>query len=97
MRVAVPVAELRPHEGRLVIAGGRRVAVFLTAGGPRAIDATCPHAGGPLQEGIVSGTRVTCPLHLRTVDLDTGQVDDCAERVRCYPAHIAGEEVVLDL
>jgi nitrite reductase (NADH) small subunit len=95
--VAVPVSELRPEEGRLVVAGDRRVAVFLTSRGPRAIDAACPHAGGPLQEGIVSGTRVTCPLHLRVVNLDTGQVDDCAERVRCYPARVAGGEVVLDL
>jgi nitrite reductase (NADH) small subunit len=97
MRVVVPLGDLRPGEGRLLVAGGRRVALFLTAGGPRAIDASCPHAGGPLHDGILSGTRVTCPLHLRRVDLDTGEVDDCAERVRCYPARLAGGEVVLDL
>jgi nitrite reductase (NADH) small subunit len=95
--VAVPLDDVRPGEGRLLVAGRRRVALFLTTGGPRAIDATCPHAGGPLQDGIVSGARVTCPLHLRRVDLDTGEVDDCAERVRCYPARVAGGHVVLDL
>jgi len=30
------------------------------------------------------------------VNLDTGEVDDCAERVRCYPARIAGDAVVLE-
>jgi nitrite reductase (NADH) small subunit len=95
--VAVRLGDLRPGEGRLLMAGDLRVALFLTACGPRAIDAACPHAGGPLQDGILSGTVVTCPLHLRRVDLDTGEVDDCAERVRCYPARLAGGEVVLEL
>jgi nitrite reductase (NADH) small subunit len=94
--LAVPLAGLRPNEGRLLVAGGREIALFLTAAGPRAIDARCPHAGGPLADGIVSGTRVICPLHLRGVNLDTGEVDDCAERVRCYPARIAGDAVVLE-
>jgi nitrite reductase (NADH) small subunit len=97
VNVAIPLAGLRPGEGRLVLAGGRDIAVFLTASGPRAIDARCPHAGGPLQDGLVCGTRVTCPLHLRRVDLDTGSVEDCAGRVRCYPARIAGDAVLLDL
>ena len=97
MTVTVPLAELRQDEGTLVVAGGRRIALFLTRQGPRAVDAACPHAGGPLHDGIVSGVRVTCPLHLRRVDLETGEVDDCAERVRCYPVHLAGQDVVLDL
>ena len=97
MSLAVPLAGLRPNEGRLLLVAGREIALFLTAAGPRAVDARCPHAGGPLQDGIVSGTGVTCPLHLRRVDLDTGEVDDCAGRVRCYPARVAGDAVVLDL
>jgi nitrite reductase (NADH) small subunit len=95
--VTVPLAALRAGEGHLVTAGAREVALFLTAAGPRAIDARCPHAGGPLHDGIVSGTRVTCPLHLRRVDLDTGEVEDCGERVRCYRARVAGGDVLLDL
>ena len=95
--LAVPLAGLRPNEGRLLVAGGREIALFLTAAGPRAIDARCPHAGGSLADGIVSGTRVTCPLHLRRTDLDTGEVEDCADRVRCYPARVAGADVLLDL
>lgn len=97
MSLAVRLADLRPNEGRLLIAEDREIALFLTAAGPRAVDARCPHAGGPLEDGIVSGTRVTCPLHLRRVDLDTGEVDDCDERVRCYPTRVTGDAVVLDL
>jgi nitrite reductase (NADH) small subunit len=97
VRLLAPLAGLRPGEGTLVVVDGREIALFLTQHGPRAVDARCPHAGGPLHDGIVSGTRVTCPLHLRTVDLDTGEVSDCAERVRCYPAGLAQGGIVLDL
>jgi nitrite reductase (NADH) small subunit len=33
----------------------------------------CPHRGGPLSQGIVHGTSVTCPLHNWKIDLATGQ------------------------
>ena len=33
----------------------------------------CPHKGGPLSEGIVSGKVVVCPLHSWTIDLVTGE------------------------
>jgi nitrite reductase (NADH) small subunit len=32
----------------------------------------CPHKGGPLSEGMVSGNTVTCPLHNWKIQLDTG-------------------------
>ena len=50
--------------------GGRRVAVFRTPDGFRAIDHACPHAGGPLADGIVADRCVTCPLHGWRFDLE---------------------------
>lgn len=32
----------------------------------------CPHRGGPLSQGIVHGTSVTCPLHNWKIDLASG-------------------------
>ncbi|NBQ87144.1 MAG: nitrite reductase (NAD(P)H) small subunit [Betaproteobacteria bacterium] len=32
----------------------------------------CPHKGGPLSQGIVHGTSVSCPLHNWTIGLDDG-------------------------
>jgi nitrite reductase (NADH) small subunit len=32
----------------------------------------CPHKGGPLSQGIVHGTTVTCPLHNWNIDLASG-------------------------
>jgi nitrite reductase (NADH) small subunit len=59
-------------EGRSVTVAGRRLAIFRTAGGFHAIDAACPHLGGPLADGLVADSCVTCPLHGRRFDLRTG-------------------------
>ena len=58
---------------------GVRVAVFNTAEGWRAVDAGCPHRGGPLADGLVADASVTCPLHLRRFDLRSGDAlgHDC--------------------
>jgi nitrite reductase (NADH) small subunit len=60
-------------EGRSVTVDGRRIAVFRLADGWAAIDGACPHAGGPLSDGLVAERCVTCPLHGRRFDLHTGQ------------------------
>lgn len=59
-------------EGRTVTLGSRRVAIFRTIDGFHALAAACPHAGGPLADGIVADSCVTCPLHNRRFDLRTG-------------------------
>jgi nitrite reductase (NADH) small subunit len=59
-------------EGRSVQVGGRRIAVFRLRDGWAAVDAACPHRGGPLGDGLVADRCVTCPLHGRRFDLLTG-------------------------
>jgi nitrite reductase (NADH) small subunit len=59
-------------EGRSTTVDGRRIAVFRLLDGFAAIDAHCPHANGPLADGIVADACVTCPLHGRRFDLETG-------------------------
>lgn len=38
-----------------------------------ALNNRCPHKNGPLAQGIVHGTRVTCPLHSWVIDLESGE------------------------
>lgn len=59
-------------EGRTVTLGGRRIAVFRTAEGFHALSGVCPHRGGPLGDGLVADSCVTCPLHGWRFDLRTG-------------------------
>ena len=58
----------------------------------------CPHKGGPLSQGIVSGDTVTCPLHGWNIALDSGQA--CAPDVGCarrYPVLLRDGAVWLAL
>ena len=78
------------REGRAVTIGGRELAIF-NLGSPSpgandrflAVENRCPHQGGPLSDGIVSGCTVVCPLHAWKVRLDTGQVDRPAASQDC--------------
>jgi nitrite reductase (NADH) small subunit len=49
------------------------VAVFRTVTDELFALDRCPHKGGPLSQGIVHGSRVTCPLHNWVVELGTGE------------------------
>jgi nitrite reductase (NADH) small subunit len=65
--------DLPPLEGRSTTVAGRRIAVFRLLDGFAALDAACPHAGGPLSDGIVAYTCVTWPLQGWRFDLRTGE------------------------
>jgi nitrite reductase (NADH) small subunit len=71
-------------EGRSVAVGDRRVAIFRLPDGLAALDAACPHAEGPLSDGIVADRCVTCPLHGRRFDLATGNAVNGPERVTVH-------------
>lgn len=50
------------------------IAVFRTAlDEVFAVKDECPHKQGPLSQGIVHGTSVTCPLHNWEIDLASGE------------------------
>jgi nitrite reductase (NADH) small subunit len=79
MTFACSAADVPPGEGRVALVDGVRVAVFRAGDGWRAVDADCPHRGGPLADGLVADASVTCPLHQRRFSLDTGEAlgHDC--------------------
>ena len=58
--------------GRLVEIEGKPVGLFHTDAGWFAVEDTCLHAGGPLHQGAVEGTVVTCPWHEWRFDVATG-------------------------
>lgn len=63
-------------EGKLckAQAGDMPLAVLRTTKGLFAISALCSHAGGPLEEGSLAETVVTCPWHNSKFDVCTGKV-----------------------
>ena len=53
--------ELADGKLRKVDAGGAPVLLYRTAGTVYALDSTCSHMGGPLEEGTISDGCVICP------------------------------------
>lgn len=52
-----------------------RIAIFRNAADQLfALRDRCPHKGGPLSQGIVHGSTVTCPLHSWKIQLEDGAV-----------------------
>ena len=66
------VENIPPLEGRSVTIGDVELAIFNLKDRFVTIENRCPHKGGPLCDGIVSGTAVVCPLHGWRFDLDSG-------------------------
>ena len=63
-----------PRQGaRVVATEAGAIAIFRTVDDEIfALRDRCPHKGGPLSQGIVSGKKVTCPLHNWNILLDAG-------------------------
>ena len=68
-------------------------AVFNVAGRFCATQAKCTHRGGPLNEGKLEGSTVTCPWHGAQFDVCTGAVlrGPATEPVKEYRVIVEGE------
>ncbi len=97
MVFACRVQDVPSGEGRAVTVDGRRLAVFNAESGWFALDATCPHRGGPLADGIVAERSVTCPLHERRFDLATGEGLGVADCVATHRVEVREDAVYITL
>ena len=75
-QIAIGKADLQPGERRIVEVNGRQIGVFNVAGEYFALHNRCPHRGGNLCEGPVTGTT----LPGETAEFTYGRV---GEIVRC--------------
>lgn len=96
-RYACGVDDIPLGEGRAITLDGRRIALFRAGGGWYAIDAACPHRGGPLADGIVCDRAVICPLHDRRFDLESGACHTTDERVAAHAVEVRGRRVFVTL
>jgi len=98
VKVAV-ISQVPPGTGKAVHAGAKQVALFNVGGTFYAIDSLCTHRHGPLAEGTLEGTIVTCPWHGSKFDVTSGQVvkGPASQAVSTYPVRVEGTDVLLDI
>jgi nitrite reductase/ring-hydroxylating ferredoxin subunit len=91
--------EIAPGTAKQVTVNGRTLALFNVEGTFYAIDDTCPHRGGPLSEGFLEGTIVTCPWHAADFDVTTGQhlSPPAPTSVAAYKVQVVGNEVQVEI
>jgi 3-phenylpropionate/trans-cinnamate dioxygenase ferredoxin component len=91
---AARAADIPPGTGKVVVVGGKKVALFNVGGAFHAIDNTCPHQGGPLGEGYLAGRVVTCPYHFWQFDVVQGHSPEFPEaRVDRFAVRVEGQEI----
>ncbi|GIQ68791.1 nitrite reductase (NAD(P)H) small subunit [Xylanibacillus composti] len=93
-------SDIEEKRSRIVQINGIEISVFkLSSGEIRAIENRCPHKGGKLSEGIVSGHYVFCPLHDWKIDMNDGVVQAPDEGcVATYQVTVTENgELLLDL
>lgn len=72
VRVAA-VADCPPGSSLETVAEDRIVALYNVEGQFYALDGVCPHQGGPLGKGCLTGEVVTCPWHGWQFNVTSGQ------------------------
>jgi nitrite reductase (NADH) small subunit len=94
-----PLEDIPRLGSRPVQSAGGMIAVFRTADDEVfALRDRCPHKGGQLSQGLVSGKAVTCPMHGWKIQFENGEAvapdKGCA---RPYPAKVEAGMVWIDL
>ena len=76
------VSEVPPATMRAVEVKGRRLILVHTEGEVQALDARCPHRGGPLDQGNLWQGIVECPWHHYRYDARTGKISTRATSIQ---------------
>jgi nitrite reductase/ring-hydroxylating ferredoxin subunit len=93
------IDEIPPGRARLVEVSGNEIALFNIGGTFHAIENSCTHVGGPLCEGEIQGTEVTCPWHGATFDIPTGRAlgPPAFEAVNRYEVRVEGPDIQIEI
>ena len=91
--------EFADQQAKPVEVEGQKIALFRVDGAFYALSDTCTHRGGPLSEGTVEGTEVTCPWHGAKFDLRSGAVlgPPARQEVRSYPVRVTGADIEIEV
>jgi len=103
------VGEVSPGQVRRVEVEGRVLVLVNREGQFYALDAVCPHRGGPLDQGVLWRGALECPWHHFRYDPATGanlypgnvypadmpQLQGQLHPAKVYPVKVRGEEILV--
>jgi nitrite reductase (NADH) small subunit len=94
-----PITAIPAGEGRTFQVGSTEIAVFRGRKGEVfATQASCPHRGGPLADGLLGGGTLICPLHSLKFDLLSGKSSTGECSLKTYAARLNGAgQILIDL
>ena len=91
-------ADIPVGTGKVVEAGGKTLAVFNCEGVFYAMDNACKHRGGPLGEGSLAGTSVTCPWHGWEYDVVSGACQmDPSLKIQTFDVKVDGDDLLISI
>jgi nitrite reductase/ring-hydroxylating ferredoxin subunit len=96
--VRVATAAEVPEGAMRVVCDGLAV-VTRVEGRLHAFGNACPHAGGPLGEGLLKGRVVKCPWHAGRWDVTTGKALTLLETtaIPTFDVRVVGEDIEIEL
>jgi nitrite reductase (NADH) small subunit len=94
-RRVASINDIPSGKGTVVEIDGKQIALFNVHGVFHAINNTCSHRGGPLGEGTLHGTTVTCPWHGTQFNVTNGQVlsPPAIADVASYPTKVEEDSI----
>lgn len=94
-----PIENIPLREGRAITVGDREIAIFRLENRCLTVENKCPHRGGPLSDGIISGAAVVCPLHGRRFDLESGMAVRASEPacIATFPTRVENGIIFVNL
>ena len=97
IRIGAP-GELPPGTLIEIIQDGEPYAVCNIDGDVRVMAGVCPHQGGPLGQGALEGSLVTCPWHSWQFESSDGVCAFNEEvRIPVYPVRVEENDILVDL
>ncbi len=96
---AAKTDEIPPGQAKVVQINGKIVAIFNSDGKYYAVEKSCPHLGGSLNEGEVEGEVVTCPWHGSKFSLKTGEVlgEPAKRGIKSYKVMVEESKIKVEI
>jgi nitrite reductase (NADH) small subunit len=92
------VSRLAPGSVMEASVGADYYAICNVDGRIHALAGSCPHRGGPLGQGAVNGSNLTCPWHAWEFDCRTGANDyNPTVIVATFAVQVLGDDILIDI